>query len=138
MTEGRRKLKEGERTSRSYVEMTSTFPWHHSVIAFCQWTTFRGSYVALRRSVCSIKPESLCLMGSRGVKGRAGKRRWADNLGAHARPVPPVTRAPGRPGGRLSRAGGVRVHRGDSGAISPPGASPGLPPPPTAGPPRHP
>jgi hypothetical protein len=26
------------------------------VIAFCQWTTLSGSYVALRRSVCSIKP----------------------------------------------------------------------------------
>jgi hypothetical protein len=28
------------------------------VIAFCQWTTFSGSYVALSRSVCSIKPET--------------------------------------------------------------------------------
>ena len=29
--------------ARSYEEMTSTFPWHQSVTAFCQWTTFRGS-----------------------------------------------------------------------------------------------
>src|SRR3954449_1851514 len=34
--------------------MTSTFPWHHKVMAFCQWTTLSGSYVALSRSVCSI------------------------------------------------------------------------------------
>ena len=33
--------------------MTSTFPWHQSVIAFCQWTILSGSYDALRRSVCS-------------------------------------------------------------------------------------
>src|SRR3954471_12233631 len=33
--------------------MTSTFPWHQSVTAFCQWTIFRGSYDAFRRSVCS-------------------------------------------------------------------------------------
>src|SRR4051794_16373509 len=33
--------------------MTSTFPWHQSVTAFCQLTIFRGSYDAFRRSVCS-------------------------------------------------------------------------------------
>jgi hypothetical protein len=38
-------------------------------MAFCQGTTFRGSYVALRRSACSIKPESFCLMGSGVSKG---------------------------------------------------------------------
>ncbi len=54
MTEGSLKLKETDRTSRSYTEMTSTFPWHHNVMAFCQWTTLRGSYVAFNRSVCSI------------------------------------------------------------------------------------
>src|SRR4051812_26303443 len=54
MTEGSLKLKDTDRTSRSYTEMTSTFPWHQRVIAFCQWTTLSGSYVALRRSVCSI------------------------------------------------------------------------------------
>src|SRR5574338_733841 len=54
MTDGSLKLKETDRTSRSYTEMTSTFPWHQSVIAFCQWTTFRGTYVALSRSVCSM------------------------------------------------------------------------------------
>src|SRR3954469_19460786 len=54
MTDGSLKLNETDRTSRSYTEMTSTFPWHQRVIAFCQWTTFSGSYVALRRSVCSI------------------------------------------------------------------------------------
>src|SRR5918993_297556 len=55
MTDGSLKLNETERTSRSsYTLMTSTFPWHQSVIAFCQLTTLRGSYVALSRSVCSI------------------------------------------------------------------------------------
>ena len=54
MTDGSLKLNEGERTSRSYEEMTSTFPWHQSVTAFCQWTILRGSYDAFRRSVCSI------------------------------------------------------------------------------------
>src|SRR6188508_42779 len=60
MTEGSLKLNETDRTSRSYTEMTSTFPWHQRVMAFCQWTTLRGSYVALRRSVCSIIVEPLC------------------------------------------------------------------------------
>ena len=54
MTEGSLKLNDTDRTSRSYTEITSTFPWHQSVIAFCQWTTLRGSYVAFSRSVCSI------------------------------------------------------------------------------------
>ena len=73
MTDGSLKLNETDRTSRGRTtEMTSTFPWHQSVIAFCQWTTFSGSYVALRRSVCSIKPESFCLMGSGVSKGWRG------------------------------------------------------------------
>src|SRR5579871_3916983 len=55
MTEGSLKLKETARTSRSYTEMISTFPWHHSVTAFCQWTILRGSYDALRSSVCSTE-----------------------------------------------------------------------------------
>ena len=55
MTDGSLKLNVTDRTSRwSYSEITSTFPWHQSVTAFCQWTTLRGSYVAFRRSVCSI------------------------------------------------------------------------------------
>ena len=55
MTEGSLKLNDTDRTSRwSYTEMTSTLPWHQSVTAFCQWTTLSGSYVAFRRSVCSI------------------------------------------------------------------------------------
>src|SRR3954452_23176615 len=54
MTEGSLKVNLTEWISRSYEDITSTFPWHQSVIAFCQWTTFSGSYVALRRSVCSI------------------------------------------------------------------------------------
>ena len=54
MTEGSLKLNETARISRSWTEITSTFPWHQSVIAFCQWTTLRGSYDALRRSVCSM------------------------------------------------------------------------------------
>src|SRR6185503_9902117 len=34
--------------------MISTFPCTQSVTAFCQWTILRGSYVAFRRSVCSM------------------------------------------------------------------------------------
>src|SRR5688500_3307007 len=34
--------------------MISTLPCTHSVTAFCQWTILRGSYVAFRRSVCSM------------------------------------------------------------------------------------
>src|SRR5215831_12785730 len=54
MTEGSLKLNETARISRSYTEIISTLPWHQSVTAFCQWTTFRGSYEALRSSVCSM------------------------------------------------------------------------------------
>ena len=54
MTEGSLKLNETARISRSYTEMTSTFPWHQSVTAFCQWTILSGSYDAFRRSVCSM------------------------------------------------------------------------------------
>src|SRR5712671_6436482 len=54
MTEGSFRLNETARISLSYTEMTSTFPWHHSVTAFCQWTILSGSYDALRSSVCSI------------------------------------------------------------------------------------
>src|SRR5471030_1302693 len=53
MTDGILKLNETARTSRSYTEMTSTLPWHQSVTAFCQLTILRGSYDALRSSVCS-------------------------------------------------------------------------------------
>src|SRR5215472_6897873 len=53
MTDGSLKLNETARISRSYTEMISTFPWHQSVTAFCQWTILRGSYDALRSSVCS-------------------------------------------------------------------------------------
>ena len=49
MTEGSLKLKETARISLSYTEMTSTFPWHQSVTAFCQWTTFSGSYVRVQK-----------------------------------------------------------------------------------------
>src|SRR5215813_5196490 len=55
MTDGSLKLNETARTSRSYTEMISTFPWHHSVTAFCQWTILRGSYDAFRSSVCSTE-----------------------------------------------------------------------------------
>src|SRR2546423_14043189 len=54
MTEGSLKLTDTALISRSWTAITSTFPWHQSVIAFCQLTTFRGSYEALRRSVCSM------------------------------------------------------------------------------------
>ena len=43
MTDGSLKLIETECTSRSWTEMTSTFPWHQSVTAFFQWTTLSGS-----------------------------------------------------------------------------------------------
>ena len=43
MTDGSLKLTETARISRSYTEMTSTLPWHQSVMAFCQWTILRGS-----------------------------------------------------------------------------------------------
>src|SRR5436190_7109247 len=55
MTDGSLKLNDTARISRSYTEMISTFPWHHSVTAFCQWTILRGSYDALRSSVCSTE-----------------------------------------------------------------------------------
>src|ERR1043166_7989230 len=55
MTDGSLKLNETARISRSYTEMISTFPWHQSVTAFCQWTILRGSYDAFRSSVCSTK-----------------------------------------------------------------------------------
>src|SRR3990167_9372483 len=54
MTEGSLRLNETARISLSYTEMTSTFPWHQSVTAFCQLTILSGSYDALRRSVCSM------------------------------------------------------------------------------------
>src|SRR5678816_3620319 len=54
MTDGSLKLIETARISRSYTEITSTLPWHESVIAFCQCTILRGSYDAFRRSVCSM------------------------------------------------------------------------------------
>ena len=43
MTDGSLKLIETDRISRSYTEMTSTFPWHHRVTAFRHGTTFSGS-----------------------------------------------------------------------------------------------
>src|SRR5688500_12226687 len=54
MTDGSLKLTDTALISRSWTAITSTFPWHQSVIAFCQLTTLRGSYEAFRRSVCSI------------------------------------------------------------------------------------
>src|SRR3990167_8584339 len=53
-TDGSLNENETDRTSRSYVSTTSTFPWTQSVTARCQSTTFRGSYEALRTSVLSI------------------------------------------------------------------------------------
>src|SRR3990167_5100684 len=53
-TDGSLNENETDRTSRSYVSTTSTFPWTQSVTARCQSTTFRGSYDALRTSVLSI------------------------------------------------------------------------------------
>src|SRR5262245_12207044 len=48
--------------------MISTLPWHHKVTAFCQLTTFSGSYVALRRSVCSIVIATHCARGALGCQ----------------------------------------------------------------------
>src|SRR2546429_7538044 len=85
MTEGSLKLNETARTSRSYTEMISTLPWHQSVTAFCQWTILRGSYDALRSSVCStaililrwIVPDGpLKCQAADGLKP-IGKRRLA-------------------------------------------------------------
>jgi len=67
MTDGSLKLIETDRISRSYSEMTSTLPWHKSVIAFCQCTTLSGSYVAFKRSVCSIAI-SFCPVALNSVK----------------------------------------------------------------------
>src|SRR6266536_83547 len=55
MTDGSLNVMETPWMSRSYTSTTSTFPWHQSVTAFCQWTILSGSYVALSSSVCSIK-----------------------------------------------------------------------------------
>src|SRR5207247_8082710 len=75
MTEGSFRLNETARISLSYTEMTSTFPWHHSVTAFCQWTILSGSYVAFSSNVCSI---TLCGYFDRWAEGvsrrRNGKR----------------------------------------------------------------
>jgi hypothetical protein len=54
MTEGSLNVTVTDLTSRSWTAITSTFPWHQSVIAFCQLTILRGSYDALRRSACSM------------------------------------------------------------------------------------
>src|SRR5215203_886093 len=79
MTDGSLKLIETARISLSYTEMTSTLPWHQRVTAFCQWTILRGSYDALRSSVCSIgakltlRRTSIGIVpeGCRGVKALA-------------------------------------------------------------------
>src|SRR6266508_6784783 len=54
MTDGSLKLNETARISRSWTATISTLPWHQRVTAFCQCTTLSGSYVAFRRSVCSM------------------------------------------------------------------------------------
>src|SRR5579864_7208274 len=54
MTDGSLIVNVTEWISRSYSRTTSTLPWNRSVSAFCQSTIFSGSYVAFRRSVCSI------------------------------------------------------------------------------------
>src|SRR5262249_53216831 len=55
MTEGSLKLNETALISLSYTEMISTFPWHQSVTAFCQWTILSGSYDAFSSNVCSMR-----------------------------------------------------------------------------------
>src|SRR5436853_4440334 len=75
MTDGSLNVMETPWMSRSYTSTTSTFPWHQSVTAFCQWTILRGSYDAFRRSVCSklfgILPDAC-----RGVKVRRLQLTW--------------------------------------------------------------
>src|SRR5206468_10975288 len=54
MTDGSLNVMETPWMSRSYTSTISTFPWHQSVTAFCQWTILSGSYVAFSSNVCSI------------------------------------------------------------------------------------
>src|SRR4051812_46525292 len=109
MTDGSLKLKLTEWISRSYEEMTSTFPWHHRVMAFCQCTTLRGSYVALSRSVCSIKPESFCLMGFGVSKGWRVRAAGPIMETPHVPAASPVDRD-----SYGDRRGGVCIDRGDA------------------------
>src|SRR5881394_3985649 len=87
--------------------MTSTFPWHQSVTAFCQWTILRGSYDAFRRSVCSNLLE-FCPT----PVGVSMRRRYSDR--ADCRLEPALDRR-ARPGGRLVR--GLRVDRLHAAAV---------------------
>ena len=73
MTDGSLKLNDTARISRSWTAMISTFPWHQSVIAFCQCTTLRGSYVAFRRSVCSMVATQL-LPGTAELSRRSARK----------------------------------------------------------------
>ena len=95
MTDGSLKLKETDRTSRSYTEITSTFPWHQRVIAFCQWTTFSGSYVALSRSVCSINLSYSARWAARLSRLTGCNRIVCSALGGTARGVAGRDAGPG-------------------------------------------
>src|SRR5919112_6331957 len=106
MTEGSLKLNDTDRTSRSYTEITSTFPWHQRVIAFCQLTTFSGSYVALSRSVCSINLSYFARWRAVCQDYKADNRIVCKALGGKLRPCrregrrPTVNDPPHRPSAR--------------------------------------
>src|SRR5450759_5215445 len=111
MTDGSLKLMETARISRSYTEMTSTFPWHQSVTAFCQWTIFRGSYDAFRRSVCSKllefcpTPHGVSMFWPLWYKAAGADRRGCDSQDSRFE----LARGGGaRPGGLFRR---VRIDR---------------------------
>src|SRR5439155_8388711 len=75
ITEGILKLKVTAWISRSCTSTISTFPWHHSVTAFCQWTILSGSYVAFSSNVCSITLRGYFDLWAQGVSRRRNGKR---------------------------------------------------------------
>src|SRR5215208_2071860 len=129
MTDGSLKLKDTDRTSRSYTEITSTFPWHQRVIAFCQLTTFSGSYVALSRSVCSINLSHFARWTTVCQDYKADNRIVYKALGGKLRPCRPEA-GPRPPMSRLIvlLLASVATACASTGATPRPFPSPGSPP----------
>src|SRR5580765_5758465 len=99
--------------------MTSTFPWHQSVTAFCQWTIFRGSYDAFRRSVCSNLLEFCPTPVEVSISCALWYERGDTDTHGHGdSPLDPARDRRAGPGGRV--LGRVRVDR--RGAASVPDA----------------
>src|SRR5262245_13418042 len=71
MTDGSLIEKETDRTSRSWCATISTLPWHQSVMAFCQCTIRRGSYVAFNSNVCSIRTRRQHSINGDGMVSKA-------------------------------------------------------------------